>query len=161
MVENRKKHRQNSHPIIHCLTSEGVSEVSERANEWAQRSARAKQAGQSKRMSERCKWMSERTSEWPNTQVPILGFFKAQCGGWVVVGDLSRFWHGTASVKMDRFISFGRVDRISIFEGHYACAVGMTLTGWDHGKEREKEGKKRRRRWRRRRLKKNNMNKYG
>ena len=33
MVENRKKHRQNFHPIIHCPTSEGVSEVSERANE--------------------------------------------------------------------------------------------------------------------------------
>ena len=35
MVENRKKHRQNSHPIIHCPTNEGVSEVSgasERAN---------------------------------------------------------------------------------------------------------------------------------
>ena len=28
MVENRKKHGQNSHPIIHCPTSEGVSEVS-------------------------------------------------------------------------------------------------------------------------------------
>ena len=26
MVENRKKHRQNSHPIINCPTSEGVSE---------------------------------------------------------------------------------------------------------------------------------------
>ena len=33
MVENREKHRQNSHRIIHCPTSEGVSEVSERANE--------------------------------------------------------------------------------------------------------------------------------
>ena len=33
MVENRKKHRQNSHLTIHCPTSEGVSEVSERANE--------------------------------------------------------------------------------------------------------------------------------
>ena len=33
MVENRKKHRQNSHLIIHFPTSEGVSEVSERANE--------------------------------------------------------------------------------------------------------------------------------
>ena len=33
MVENGKKHRQNSHPIIHCPTREGVSEVSERANE--------------------------------------------------------------------------------------------------------------------------------
>ena len=28
-----KKHRQNSHPIIHCPMSEGISEVSERANE--------------------------------------------------------------------------------------------------------------------------------
>ena len=33
MVENGKKHRQNSHLIIHFPTSEGVSEVSERANE--------------------------------------------------------------------------------------------------------------------------------
>ena len=35
MVENRKKHRQNSHLIIHFPTSEGVSKVSsasERAN---------------------------------------------------------------------------------------------------------------------------------
>ena len=35
MVENRKKHRQNSHLIIDCPTSEGVSKVSgasERAN---------------------------------------------------------------------------------------------------------------------------------
>ena len=31
MVENRKKHRQNSHPIIHCPTSEGVSKVSKRS----------------------------------------------------------------------------------------------------------------------------------
>ena len=33
MVENRKKHRQNSHLIIHFPTSEGVSDVSERAIE--------------------------------------------------------------------------------------------------------------------------------
>ena len=33
MVENRIKHRQNSYLIIHCPTSEGVSEVSEQANE--------------------------------------------------------------------------------------------------------------------------------
>ena len=33
MVENRKKHRQNSHLIDHCPTSEGVSEESKRANE--------------------------------------------------------------------------------------------------------------------------------
>ena len=37
MVDNRKEHRQNSHLIIHFPTSEGVSEVSERANEWAVR----------------------------------------------------------------------------------------------------------------------------
>ena len=33
MVENGKKHRQNSHLIIRFPTSEGVSEVSERVNE--------------------------------------------------------------------------------------------------------------------------------
>ena len=33
MVQNRKKHRTNSHPIIHFPTSEGVSKVSEQANE--------------------------------------------------------------------------------------------------------------------------------
>ena len=33
MVENGKKHRQNCYLIIHFPTSEGVSEVSERANE--------------------------------------------------------------------------------------------------------------------------------
>ena len=33
VVENRKKHRQNSHLLIHFPMSEGVSEVSERANE--------------------------------------------------------------------------------------------------------------------------------
>ena len=32
MVE-KKKHRQNNNLMIHCPTSEGVSEVSERANE--------------------------------------------------------------------------------------------------------------------------------
>ena len=33
MVQNRKKHIKSSHPIIHFPTSEGVSEVSEQANE--------------------------------------------------------------------------------------------------------------------------------
>ena len=32
-AKKEKKHRMNSHPIIHCPTSEGVSEVSEPANE--------------------------------------------------------------------------------------------------------------------------------
>ena len=45
--------------IIHFLTSEEASKVSERANEWAQRRAWAKQAVRSKRMSEGC----ERTDE--------------------------------------------------------------------------------------------------
>ena len=48
MGQNRKKHRINSHLIIHFPTSEGVSEFSERANEWVQQSMRAKQAGPSK-----------------------------------------------------------------------------------------------------------------
>ena len=52
MVENVKKHRQISHLIIHFPTSEGVSEVSERANEWAQQRARAKRAVRSKQTSE-------------------------------------------------------------------------------------------------------------
>ena len=52
MVQNRKKkHRIKSNPIINCSTSE---EVSERANQWAQRSARAKRVGWSKWMSEQC-----------------------------------------------------------------------------------------------------------
>ena len=33
MVENRKKHRINSHPMSHCPTSSEVSEVSEQASE--------------------------------------------------------------------------------------------------------------------------------
>ena len=46
MVENGKKHRQNSHLIIHFLTSE------------------------------RCERTSERTSEWPSTSVCILGCYR-------------------------------------------------------------------------------------
>ena len=83
--QNRKKHRINAHPIIHCPTSEEVSEVSERANLWVQRSARAKQVVWSKRTSERCercKWC-ERTIEWtserPSTPICILGWSGPQC----------------------------------------------------------------------------------
>jgi len=76
MVENRKKHRQNRYSIIHCPTSEGVSEVSERANEWAQRRARAKRAVRSKQTSERCERTSKRTSEWPSTSICILGCYR-------------------------------------------------------------------------------------
>ena len=49
MVHNIKKHRIKSHPIIHCPTSSGVSEVSEQ-------------------ISERCEWMSK----WSSTAVWIL-----------------------------------------------------------------------------------------
>ena len=48
--------------------------MSERANERAQRSARAKQTERSKRVSERCERTSERTSEWPNFNIPISRF---------------------------------------------------------------------------------------
>ena len=37
MVQNTKENRINNHPIIHYPTSEGVSEVSEQANECAMR----------------------------------------------------------------------------------------------------------------------------
>ena len=51
-------------PLSHELRSERVSE---RANEWAQRSTRANRAVRSKWMSERCKRTSERRTEWPST----------------------------------------------------------------------------------------------
>ena len=46
MVENGKKHRQDSHPIINCPTSEGVSkvsEVSERANKRSSKRSRGRE----------------------------------------------------------------------------------------------------------------------
>ena len=49
MGQNRKKHRLNSHLIIHCPTTKGVSEV-----------------------SERCGRTSERTSEWPSIKSRFL-----------------------------------------------------------------------------------------
>ena len=51
MVENRKKHRQKSHPIIDCPTSEGVSEVSERTSERSEGRERSEQSGASERVS--------------------------------------------------------------------------------------------------------------
>ena len=54
MVENRKKHKQNSHPIIHFPTSQGVSQVSEQASGASGRAVRASE------------WTSEWTSEWPH-----------------------------------------------------------------------------------------------
>ena len=48
MVQNRKKHRIDTHRKIHFPTSKRVSKVSEWASEWAQQSARAKRVVQSK-----------------------------------------------------------------------------------------------------------------
>ena len=47
MIQNReKKHRIKSHPIIHCPTSEGVSEVSERVSEVSEGVSEASRAEQ-------------------------------------------------------------------------------------------------------------------
>ena len=62
MKSTHSIHRHKS--LSHELGSEWVSE---RANEWAQRSARTERAVRSKRMSERCERTSEQTSEWPST----------------------------------------------------------------------------------------------
>ena len=75
-----KKHRLNSHPIIHCPMSKGMSEMSERAK-LAVRREQAKWAVRSKRTNELCERMSERMSEWPSTSVCILSYSGPQCGG--------------------------------------------------------------------------------
>ena len=56
-----------------------MSEVSEQANEWAQRSARAKRVIQNKQTSEQCKRTSEWMSEWLSTYVSILVCSRPQC----------------------------------------------------------------------------------
>ena len=67
MVENRKKHRQNSYLIIPFPTSEGASErVSA-----AEGASNLEQA-----TSERCERKSKRTSKWPCTYAPILCCFE-------------------------------------------------------------------------------------
>ena len=89
MIENRKKHRQNSHPIIHYPTSEGVSEVSERvsaaegaseasspeqANKWASERAneRAKRAVWSKQTSKRCERTDERMAQYYSLFLAVI-----------------------------------------------------------------------------------------
>ena len=64
---------------IRFPTSQGVSKVSKRANEWAQRRARAKRIVRSNGMSERCERTGEWTSEWPSTSVCIFGCSGPQC----------------------------------------------------------------------------------
>ena len=52
MVENKKKHRQNSHLIIVFPTSEGVSEVSERASERVSAAEGASEASSPEQVNE-------------------------------------------------------------------------------------------------------------
>ena len=78
MVENRKKHRQNRHPIIDCPTSEGVSKVSERASE---RSRAREGREQCKASSAKRAVRSKGTSEWPSTYIWVLGGSGPQCLG--------------------------------------------------------------------------------
>ena len=75
------KTEKNTEKIaIQSLTFPRVREwakwVSKRANEWVQRSARAKRVVRSKRTSERCERTSEWTSEWPSTYVSLLVCFQ-------------------------------------------------------------------------------------
>ena len=58
--------------IKNSLSHKQGSEQIERANEWAQRRARAKRAVRSKQTSERCERTSERTNEWPSTHIWVL-----------------------------------------------------------------------------------------
>ena len=67
--------------------SEGVTEVSERGNKGAQRSAWANWAGRSKWTSERCERAREQTSERPSTSVCILGCSGPQCWGDLILWE--------------------------------------------------------------------------
>ena len=51
----------------------------------SEKSERAKRAVQSKRTSEQCEQTSERTSEWPSTQICILGYSGTQCFGKITI----------------------------------------------------------------------------
>ena len=60
MVQNREKHRINSHPIIHCPTregvSEGVSKASVRAKQASERVSAAERASKASRVEQANKW---------------------------------------------------------------------------------------------------------
>ena len=77
MVENGKKYRQNSHLIIHCPTSEGVSEVSERTSERSGVREQSEQGGASEQVSgvsERVSGASKRANGRASGQVLQSGF---------------------------------------------------------------------------------------
>ena len=81
MVENGKKHRQNSHPIFHCPTSE------------------------------RCERTSERASEWPSTSVCILGCYRPQCLDHTILSqDYDIVGHGTQRGLCPKPIGFCGVE---------------------------------------------------
>ena len=62
MIQNRKKHRIDSHPIIHCHKSEGVREVSG-ASEQVSAAERASEASSAEQANERMVRANERTDE--------------------------------------------------------------------------------------------------
>ena len=67
MGQNRKKNGINSHLIIHCPTSEGVSKVSERSGSRE----RSELCGESEQVSGASERMSG-ASEWPSTYVWVF-----------------------------------------------------------------------------------------
>ena len=92
---------------IHFPTSEGVSEVSERANEWAQQRARAKRAVRSKRTSERCEGTSERTSEWPSSYVSILVCSRPECSAlFLFLSSSFCLSHSMSCLSFQSFLFF-------------------------------------------------------
>ena len=62
MVENGKKHGQNSHLINHCPTREWAKWASERMSERSGGRERSKQSGASERVSDASKWANRRAS---------------------------------------------------------------------------------------------------
>ena len=56
----------------------------------------AKQTLRSKRMSERCKQLSDRTSEWLRAYVPIIGCFEPLCIARERRYGVKRFCDGSA-----------------------------------------------------------------
>ena len=73
--------------------------MSERINELAPQNTQAKQAVQSKRMSEWCERTSEWTSEWPNNYVPLLG-----CSAPLCIARWPIYIHVGRSCVADDFI---------------------------------------------------------
>ena len=68
----------------------------------AERSARVELAVRSKRMSERYEQMSERTSEWPSTYVPIKGLSETPC---IALVSITEVWRALSEVR-DVSLSF-------------------------------------------------------